>query len=210
MGDMTDAPAMPEHRPHRWIPLITGLAAFIVVGIAGGLVAADWVWRGLEMNALVTAVEASEDAMGRSQEDLAAAAAALQGVAKPTADEKAGLAADVSAAGARAEQRVQAAGLVVGQVAVLPWHREILQAQGAYVAHNLAWQDYLAQIAGDPAVYGTDQPLIDETFMASEPLMKAAVPDPDLFELGPRVDAIYTEGAPAAAGDPGQEVAYLG
>lgn len=210
---MSDAPAQsatpsaPSRHTPGWVPIVIGLAAFLVVGAATALLVADWTWRNMEMNALVTAVENSESAMGRTQDDLSAAARTLDGVTKPTDAQKAGLAEVMTAGATRGEARIGAAGDVVGQVSVLPWHREILDAKFAYVAHNQSWQQYMAAIAADPAVYGTDQPLIDETFMAADPLMRAAVPDPPLFDLAQRVDRIFVEGSGPAPADGGQQVA---
>lgn len=198
----TEAP-----RAARWLPATLGLAAFLVSVLALGLVAVDWTWRNMEMNALVTAVEASEAAMGRTQDDLRQAAARLTS-GSPTDAQKQAVIDDLVAGAERGEMRIGAAGDVVGQVEVLPWHREILDAKEIYLAHNRSWQDYMADIAADPKVYGTDQPLIDETFMAADPIMRAAVPDPPLFDLAQRVDRIFVEGAappPADGGSGGDE-----
>ena len=198
----TEAP-----RGTRWLPATLGLAAFLVSILALGMVAVDWTWRNMEMNALVTAVEASEAAMGRTQDDLRQAASRLTS-GSPTDAQKQGVIDDLVAGAERGEMRIGAAGDVVGQVEVLPWHREILDAKEIYLAHNRSWQDYMADIAADPKVYGTDQPLIDETFMAADPIMRAAVPDPPLFDLAQRVDRIFVEGAappPADEGSGGDE-----
>ena len=63
----------------------------------------------------------------------------------------------------------------------------------------------MADIAADPKVYGTDQPLIDETFMAADPLIRAAVPDPPLFDLAQRVDRIFVEGSGPPPADGGAD-----
>lgn len=203
-------------RGQRWLPALLGLAAFVVSVLALGLVAVDWTWRNMEMNALVTAVEASEAAMGRTQDDLRETAGRL-GSGSPTDAQKQAVIDALAAGAARGEFRIGAAGDVVGQVEVLPWHREIIDAKEIYIAHNRSWQDYMADIAADPKVYGTDQPLIDETFMAADPIMRAAVPDPPLFDLAQRVDRIFVEGSgppPAdggadGGGEPdGQEVVF--
>ena len=196
------------HRSTRWLPALLGLAAFLVSVIALGLVAVDWTWRNLEMNALVTAVESSEAAMGRTQDDLREAASRLGTSGSPSDAQKAAVIDDLVAGAERGEMRIGAAGDVVGQVEILPWHREILDAKEIYLAHNRSWQDYMAGIAADPKVYGTDQPLIDETFMAADPIMRAAVPDPPLFDLAQRVDRIFVEGAappPPAPGEGGDD-----
>ena len=201
---MTDAP--PRRRAPRGLPLLTGIAAFVLAIAAGGLMVADWTVRNMEMDALTTAVELSEAAMTRTQADLRATASSLTGGAAPTDQEKAGLLEEMTSAAARGEQRIGSAGDVVSQVGILPWHRDIIDARFAYLAHNLAWQGYMAEIAGDPKVYGTDQPLIDETFMAADPIMRAAVPVPDLFDLADRVNRIFVEGAGPPPADGGPEV----
>ena len=166
---------------------------------SAAVVLGDWLWRNAEMNALVTAVEGSEAAMGRTQDD-------LRGIARGiTASSKAVDIAKLSDAAGRGENRIANAGYAVGAVQVAPWHRRILEAKAAYVRHNQAWQDYMSAIATDPKVYGSDQPEINDSFMASEPLMKEAVPIPALYDLVKRVSDIYTEGAPPAQSD-GQQV----
>ena len=179
-------------------PAMLGLAAFLVTVIALGLAAVDWTWRNMEMNALVTAVETSEAAMGRTQDDLREAAARLGASGSTTDAQKDAVIEDLIAGAERGEMRIGSAGDVVGQVEILPWHRDILDAKEIYLAHNRSWQDYMAEIAADPKVYGTDQPLIDETFTAADPIMRAAVPDPPLFDLAQRVDRIFVEGAAPA------------
>ena len=197
-----DAPRNP-----RWLPVGLGLAAFLVSLLALGLGALDWTWRNIEMNNLVTAVEASEAAMGRTQDDLRDAASRLGTFGSPTDAQKKAVIDDLVAGATRGEMRIGTAGDVVGQVQVLPWHRDILDAKEIYLAHNRSWQDYMADIAADPKAYGTDQPLIDETFMAADPIMRAAVPVPPLFDLAQRVDRIFVEGAapPPADSGPGGE-----
>ena len=144
--------------------------------------------------------------MGRTQDDLRETASRLSSLGSPTDAQKQAVINDLASGAARGEVRIGAAGDVVGQVQVLPWHGDIIDAKEIYIAHNRSWQDYMADIAADPKVYGSDQPLIDETFMAADPIMRAAVPDPPLFDLAQRVDRIFVEGSapPPAESGPSQ------
>ena len=65
----------------------------------------------------------------------------------------------------------------------LSWHREIGAAQDAYLAHNRAWQAYLARAAEDPAEFDVEQTDVNTTFEAAEQPIRAALPDPALYDL---------------------------
>ena len=198
----TDAPANPsKRRTPGWVPVLIGALAFLVAFVGFGIAAGDWASRNAEMNALVTRIEASESAMQQTQDELAAIFAEYEEPPALTTAEKAEFADKLKAAAAAGEQRVTEAGDGVLGVVVLPWHGHIAAGKEAYVVHNLAWQGYLGAAAKNPEVILEEQPLINDTFMAAEPVLKKAVPEPPLFDVKVRVDDIFVEGqAPAEEG----------
>ena len=66
----------------------------------------------------------------------------------------------------------------------------------AYLVHNQAWVKYMEAAAEDPVEFVNPQPLVNETFMLAEPIMKRAVPQPPLFNLDERVAKIFIDGMP--------------
>lgn len=192
------------------MPVLIGVLSFLVVLVGFGLAAGDWASRNAEMNSLVTKIEASESSMQQTQDELAAIFAKFEEPPTLTAQEKAKFADELKAAAAAGEQRVTAAGNGVRDVVVMPWHGHIAAGKEAYVVHNLAWQGYLRAAAKDPAVILEDQPAINESFMASEPLLKKAVPEPPMFDLETRVNDIFIEGAAPEESGPTQEALFRG
>ena len=189
------ASASPRHLA-GWVPPIIGLATFLLLVVPLGVLAADWMSRSLEMDRLVTAIEQSEDEMSRTQDAVAAAYALIEGDTQITATDRAAVDKALRAAAEQGRTRIGDAGDVVAAVRVMSWHGSVQQARDAYVAHNRAWQDYLGRAALDPAEFLADQPEVNDSFMAVEPLLTDAVPVPPLFDLDQRVADIFTEGAP--------------
>ena len=195
MGD-DGVVAAGEHRVHghhgygwSWA---AGAFAFVVAllgTLTAGAAVGDWYLQNQEMGRLLTAVEASESAMGQTSVDVMAAFE--RNLDAPS------LVPALTDIALDGQVRVSIAGDGVAEVGILPWHRRIEDARSAYLAHNQAWQDYLARAVLDPIVFSEPQPAVDETFLASEPLMKRAVPLPAFPALVARVAAIYTEGAAA-------------
>ena len=77
-------------------------------------------------------------------------------------------------------------------------------AQDAYLAHNRAWQEYLARAAQDPAQFGVDDTEVNDTFEAAEAPVRAALPPYALFDLVTRVDVIFAP-PPVESGGPTQQ-----
>lgn len=189
----------------RWLPPVLGFAVFLTTLLGFGLVVGDWTSRNLEMKALVSAVEESESAMQWTDDQIQSIIEqyGANGTLAPAEQKKAFDA--LSEAAFAGNFAIGAAGEGVAQVSVLPWHGDIKSAQTAYLAHSKAWQDYMETATDDPTVLFKTQPLINSTFESAEPLMKAAVPVPALFDLKKRVDTIFV---PQAATGPAQEVAF--
>lgn len=188
----------------RWLPPLLGFAVFLTTLLGFGLIVGDWTSRNLEMKALVGAVEDSESAMEWTDEQIQAIIKqyGANGKLAPAEEKKASDA--LSEAAYAGTFAIGAAGEEVAAVTVLPWHGDIKKAQRAYLAHNRAWLEYMEKATDDPTLLFKTQPLINSTFEAAEPLMKAAVPVPALFDLKQRVETIF---APQPSSGPTQEVA---
>lgn len=205
-GPVASSAAVPpaSRKSRTWVPIVAGLVAFFVVLIGAGLVAADWVERNVEMRALVTNVEASEAAMTDVQAAVAAMAVHFDPNTPLTDAERAAVDEELKAIAADGAAAIAAAGGNVAAVTVLPWHRGIIEARDAYVAHNKAWQDYLTAASQDPAEFAKTQDNVNATFAAAEQPMRDAVPVPPLFDLKERIDVIFAP-PPVQDGGPTQE-----
>ena len=181
MGDngavTTPAPVRPRR---RWLPFAAGALTFIVVLVAAGGLAADWVARNAEMRTLITRIEASEAAMSAFQADVEAIVGEYAGSEALSVEDRAALDVELEAAAETGLDRIALAGAGVGEVTWLSWHREVGAAQDAYLAHNRAWQAYLARAAEDPAEFDVEQTDVNTTFTAAEEPLRAALPDPSL------------------------------
>ena len=191
-------------RPRRWLPIIAGAVTFVVVLATLGLVVGDVVARSIEMRSLVSRVEASESAMGALQEDVRVILSEYEGQAPLSDEDQAALDEKLTAAAAKGRDAIAAAGDRVAGVQWLAWHREIGEAQDAYLAHNRAWTDYLGRAATDPAEFARPQDDVNTTFEAAESPFRAALPALPLFDLADRIDAIF---APPAAEDGSSQAA---
>ena len=198
-----------KRRTPGWVPVLIGVFAFVIFLAGFGLAAGDWFSRNSEMNLLVTRIEASESSMQQTQDELAVIFKEYPNVETLTEPEKEEFASKLKAAAAAGDERVTAAGEGVRDVVIMPWHGHIAAGKQAYIIHNQTWQDYLSASAKDPAELLVVQPEIDSTFMAAEPLLKKAVPEPPLFDLQQRVDRIYIEGQAQPDG-PTQEASLRG
>ena len=197
---------------NSWVPLVAGAVAFLLTLGIGGAVGTDWLARNIEMDRLVTAIEASEATMGEVQDRVAVVfdaldAADLQGA---PADEQGGEQADAQTKAAVAElaviavdgaESIGAAGRVIAAVNVLPWHSDTKAAKEAYLLHNYAWQAYMQAAIEDPVAFTVDQPLVNESFMDAQIPLEKALPEFSLFDLQSRVENIFIDGAPQSSGD---------
>lgn len=174
-----------------WLPILIGALTFLVVLVGLGTVAVDAVARNIEMRNLVTKIEASEAVMGELQQGVQDIAASYQDQLPLDDQQQAALDGALTSLAADSGAKLAEAADGVGGVRWLIWHQDIGRAQEAYLAHNQAWQDYLARAAKDPAEFGREQPLVDSTFADAEPAIRAAVPILPLFGLLGRVNEIF-------------------
>lgn len=167
---------------------------FFVTLVIGGLVTADWLWRSIEMSALVERVEASEyvmvtyqanvsDAFDDHAEDPVTLEEDLQELSKQAADDLA-----------------QVASPIADQPIAL-WHSDIERARQAYLLHNKAWQAYMVRASSSAEELLLPQEEVDSTFLKAEQPFRDAVPIPDAAKLMDRIDAIFAP--PAVEEEPG-------
>jgi len=188
--------------------LVAGAVAFLLTLGIGGAVGTDWLARNIEMDRLVSAIEVSEAAMGEVQDRVVVVleeldAADLQGApadAQTDAQTKAAVA-ELAAIAVDGADSIGAAGRAIAAVNVLPWHTEITRAKEAYLLHNYAWQAYMQAAIEDPVAFTVDQPLVNQSFLDSQQPLENAIPDLSLFDLEPRVENIFVEGAPQVQGE---------
>ena len=193
---------------NSWIPLVAGAVAFLLTLGIGGAVGTDWLARNIEMDRLVSAIEASEVTMGVVQERVAVVleeldAADLQGTptdAQIDAQTEAAVA-ELAAIAVDGADSIGAAGRAIAAVNILPWHTEIQTAKEAYLLHNYAWQAYMQAAIEDPVAFTVDQPLVNQSFIDSQEPLEDAIPEPSLFDLELRVENIFVEGAPQVPGE---------
>ncbi len=193
---------------NSWIPLVAGALAFLLTLGIGGAVGTDWLARNIEMDRLVSAIEASEATMGVVQDRVAVVfeeldSADLQGEptdAQTDAQTEAAVA-ELAAIAVDGADSIGAAGREIADVNVLPWHTDIQTAKEAYLLHNYAWQAYMQAAIEDPVAFTVDQPLVNQSFIDSQEPLEVAVPIPSLFDLELRVESIFVEGAPQVQGE---------
>lgn len=181
---MTEAPA--EHRIRRWIPWVIGGGVFALTLLIGGALVADWAWRNAEMQALLERVEASEAVMGELQD---AAEKAFEEHSE--GGDRAKLDSELKQLAADAEIEIAAAGLAVAALPIAVWHADIERARDAYLLHNQSWVEYMDRASTSSAEFIAPQPLVNETFIAAEPIFVAAIPAPDVRDFAARVAAIF-------------------
>lgn len=189
---------------NSWIPLVAGAVAFLLTLGIGGAAGTDWLARNIEMDRLVTAIEASEATMGVVQERVAVVlkeldAADLQGA--PTDAQTKEAVAELAGIAVDGADSIGAAGRAIAAINVLPWHTKIKSAKEAYLLHNYAWQAYMQSAIEDPVAFTVDQPLVNQSFMDSQKPLEDAIPNLSFFNLEPRVENIFLEGAPQASGE---------
>jgi hypothetical protein len=180
----TDSNTRPRRR--GWIPWIAGVVTFLVVLGLGGVLVADWSWRNSEMQALLERVEASEAVMGELQD---AVTEAFEEHSEAQDREK--LDSELRDLAAAAKTDIAAAGLEVAAIPIAVWHLDIERARDSYLLHNRAWVEYMDRASGSSAEFIAPQPLVNETFIAAEPLFLEAVPAPDLHDFAARIAAIF-------------------
>lgn len=195
---------MPGVTNRPWFGPLVGLITFVVVLVGAGVtsVGVDWGVRNAEMADLLTRIEASEQAMMTSQEEIAAIAEDFQQLPEPTDADREAYSSRLAAAAGRGRDAIAEAGRGVGSLSIAPWHGSLVRAQEDYLAHNRAWQEHLDRASADPEEFNQPQDLINSTFEEAEVSLRAALPVPTVDTLQARVDLIFapvpSEGGQAA------------
>ncbi len=158
-----------------------------LIFIASAAAVADWAARNIEMTRLLTAIEASENQMKIAQDEIASEI--------PDDPDESDLKRnqDLKATAAAGRDEVATAGAEVASLTFLPWHDELITAQGTYLAHNQAWVDYLADGAADPATMFDDQDNIEPTWIRAETEVRQAVPVFAWPTMSARVNTIFSD-----------------
>lgn len=170
-----------------------GISLMVVAALA---LVGDWAARNFEMTRLLAAIEKSEDQMRVAQEAILAVDLPPDATEEQIEESSQQLR-EVAAAG---RDGVARAGRDVGAVAFLPWHSELLAAQGAYRAHNQAWVDYLSDGAADPQSMFDSDDNIEPTWRRAEFEVREAVPLLPWPGMSARVDRIFTDEEPVQSG----------
>lgn len=187
---MTDeAPPQPHRERPRSLKIVLLVSALVAV-----LWTLDWWQANREMNNLLDAVEASEQAMVDGQDAIRPILRSLpQGYV--TDEQRISIRTRLQDAAADAAADVEDTGAAVEDVRVLPWHRAIARARTRYLDHSDVWRRYYAAIASDPTKYGDRATTaeITATFRVARRAFMAAVPNVPLHDAGSRVARIFAE-----------------
>lgn len=189
-GGMEQAPVETESpqrpKPRRWIPWVAGGGVFALTLILGGVLVADWSWRNTEMQVLLERVEASEAVMGELQ-DAASQAFDEHG----SGGDRAKLDAELRELAQVAKVDIAEAGVEVAALPIAVWHVDIERARDAYLLHNRSWVEYMDRASRSSAEFIAPQPMVNETFIAAEPIFVRAIPAPDVRDFAARIAAIF-------------------
>jgi hypothetical protein len=171
-----------------------------IVGVLaiGGLLG----YRAWSMGQLLDGIERSEAAMIAAQELVAATVDGPQDLRGAQGDANAQA---LQQAAAEAGTELEAAAAEIADVRLAPWDGAMGQARTSYLAHNGAWQAYLAGAAQDPEQWFEVDPEIDRTWNVFVADITDAVPSPDFTGVGQRVEVIVGDPA-GSTGDGSLEV----
>lgn len=78
-------------------------------------------------------------------------------------------------------------------IQVAPWHDSLRQARDDYLAHVEAWYDHYSALSADFSLHDQPQPWIDSTFATAGTSLRHAVPAPDPFGFGDRVERVLAD-----------------
>lgn len=182
-----------------WVKMLFWFSVGLIF-LAALMAVADWAARNIEMTRLLTAIEASENQMKIAQEGIATEI--------PDDPDESDLKRnqDLKATAAAGRDEVAQAGAEVASLSFLPWHDEMITAQGAYLAHNQAWVEYLADGAEDPVTMFDGQDNIEPTWIRAESEVRQAVPVFAWPQMSSRINLIFSDSEAGGAVVP---AAYL-
>lgn len=172
-------------------------AAKVIVGVSlivAVLLTLDWWQLNREMDSLLKATTASEQAMENGSDALAAVfRTAPRGYM--TDEQRSGLRTRIQDAAGEAAADTEDTGAAVEEVSALPWHRSLIRARTRYLDHSDAWQAFFAAVATDPAKLQdrASTARISATFRVAHRAYLDAVPPVALNNARPRVDRIFAD-----------------
>lgn len=193
----SDPVAPPMARKPRRAGMIAAVVLLCAAVICLGVAVGEWATRTAEADALVDEIERSEAAMVTA---MATVGAVLEqeGTGEGSLSEPAS--AELRAAADAAREEVAAAAEAIAGQPVQPWHTDVLAARDAYLAHNLAWQEYLSRAGADAAAWFIEDSAIESTWNAFTAKFETIVPTPAFGSLPQRVQAIIDDGDPPGDG----------
>jgi hypothetical protein len=158
------------------------------------LVTADWFQANREMNRLLSAIEASEQALLGAQDGMTQAVevSANKDQRLVPAEEEA-LARAVPAAATAGLTEVVETSADVEDVSVMPWHFAVKKARSRYLDHSEAWEDHLTGVSTNWRDIFTPTPEISTTFTRSRKATEQALRRFSLYNASQRVEMIYAD-----------------
>lgn len=174
--------------------LHTDRLLIVAVLVLTALAAVDWWMRTREIDTLLTAIEANEQALESGYDTIAATADRLvDDDGALGSQEIAGLQRDLPPLIQRYAADVYTTRDQVEEVAVLPWHRSIRKAHARYLDHAETWVDWYERAVKDYRQIGTPSPEITSTFRTAERAMRAALPPGAPSDLERRISDVFRE-----------------
>lgn len=191
----------PGRRPAFWWTLgIAYLVVFSLVASTGLVLLAS---QTVQADRLITAVESSERAMGVVQSQVGVIFEELD-KKDLTEAQRRELIDELKVIATNGEIAIAEAGEQVAEVRIWPINTRLEQAREGYLRHNLAWVDYMARAAEDPAEFVSPQPEVNDSFFDARLPLVEAIPALDLLDLQARLRVIYAE--PEGGGGGGTQV----
>ncbi|MGI9195866.1 MAG: hypothetical protein ACR2KE_00195 [Candidatus Nanopelagicales bacterium] len=183
----------PPRQPRPWVAYAVGGVVLVLISMLSIAALADLAARTVEMNNLLTRVEASEAAMKAAQDEVAAALEPYSSGEMTDAD-RAKVRTELADIAARGRATIAEAGAGVADVRVMTWHRGIRDGQRAYYDHNAAWVAYLTKAEQNPETWFESQPDVNRTWDAAKAPLVSGVTVLDFGGALQRIQRIYDDG----------------
>lgn len=186
-------------RPAFWWTI--GITYLVVFSLAASTVLVVFAAQTVQADRLITAVEASERAMGVVQRQVGDVFEEFNSE-DLTEERRAELVDELSVIATEGEVAIAEAGEQVAQVRIWPINSRLEEAREAYLRHNRAWVDYMARAAEDPAEFVSPQQEVNDSFFDARGPLWRAIPALDLLDLQARLRVIYAEPEGGGGGGP--------
>ncbi len=180
----------PGRRPAFWWTL--GIAYLVVFSLVASTALVLFAAQTLQADRLITAVEGSERAMGVVQRQVGDVFEELD-AEDLTEQQRRELIDELKVIATEGEIAIAEAGERIEQVRIWPINTRLERARETYLRHNVAWVDYMARAAEDPAQFVSPQPEVNDSFFDARAPLWEAIPALDLLDLQARLRVIYAE-----------------